>query len=339
MTVAIEVEQVSGFGVDLAEELEQLVGRDPFTSEAAYTAVGIDVTPLALPHLQAALDADGGFVLVARDGRGVVGVMACRPEHGISEHFGIRCASGLWYSDLDGRSSIIRALAEKASVELREAGCEHLAIRSSVDDFEALSALQSIDFQVADTMISYLVTVDSAANPKAVEMDLRGLALSAHFGDDLAALDDSIGETFSELIREHYTLSRFHADPHFDSALASDWYANWCRKAFAGEWADGTMLARFEGSPIGFICWKRDDEKSDLLEREFFGSGLGASAGHGSYSAMLEAATLTSHFQWAAFDLHIANSPVVRALGRHRTARQMRVFHTLHRWLRDDQGG
>ena len=328
----------SGTSADLEIEVVYplLAQRDPHAIEAAYLANGLDISPIAGSEVAKSVHrSDGSSLIISRDGE-PVGGLSIVPDEILSDHFGIRCAALSWYcADTSDRARVVDVLVSEAMAQLKARSFQHASIRVAVDDFDAMSAFHADGFYIADTMITYLVKTVSEDRELIYEDQFGDLRLYALFGDDLQALEPSVSELFSSLISQHYGLSRFHADPHFDNALAGAWYGEWCRRAFAGEWADGAILARYEGDPMGFICWKRDDAKSKLLGCEFFGSGLGASGGHSAYSVMLGAAVETSFFRWAVFDLHIANSPVVRAVGRHPQSRHLRVSHTFHLWLGD----
>jgi hypothetical protein len=337
-------------GLDLSLETEyrdalghiacSLAARDPGSLLGGYGSLGVDRHEEAARRLSDRLDRDDTFAIVGSDADGPLGLAVGIADPVLSAHFGFGCARVELH--LDGRASRTAAasgLLDAACVELVDRGVSNISTRSLVEDFATLDAAQRLGFRVVDSIITYLVLPEFPGRQPTPSFLVGEVDVVGRFTPDtVRELDPSIGEFFAPLLEEHYTLSRFHADPHFDDRLAGRWYSDWCRRAFAGEWADGLIVAWLADEPIGFMSWKLDSYLAPSEEGQAVGSGLGASIGHGAYSAMVEAAARSNQFRWAEFDLHIANHPVNRALGRSPFSRILRVTHTLHRWV-GHQGG
>ena len=207
-----------------------------------------------------------------------------RNDGRLSSHFELDCwsvralavdRSGEHVAPAAALGVLARALLDAA----RDVGADHLSFRSATDDFELLAAFQAVGFAVCDTQAAYLLTPRDPASEVRRWRQIGEVDVTYAVGEEIAALPPAVGSTMTEALGQHYTLSRFHADPRFDDDRASAWYGDWCRRVFTGERADGVMVAMRENAPVGFISWEDDPLSPAHQGLTIFGSGLGASLG------------------------------------------------------------
>ena len=327
--MAVSVQR--GLGSSDREAAVGLASSNPFDPLRNYLHLGLDRSADAGDRFRSALDTEGASVLCAVDGGVLRGVAVVAHDERLSQHFGFGCASvrALAVDRSEPSAGVLGALAAAMRDLVGASGERHLSVRAAADDFEMLTAFQSHGFLVADTMVTHLL---SPTNPQTAlpRRDMGKVEVLVAYGAEIERLPARLGATMTEVLRRHYVLSRFHADPLFDDDRAGEWYAQWCERAFSGSAADGMMVAVHDEQPMGFISWSKDHAAEKQHGLSIFGSGLGASLGRGAYAAMVEFAAISPTFAHAEFDVHVSNFPVNRVLGRHPASRLLRVSHALH---------
>lgn len=58
--------------------------------------------------------------------------------------------------------------------------------------------------------------------------------------------------------------TRFYSDPEFDGGRCDALYGEWIEKSCGG-WADVVLVARFDGSPVGYISCHRESPKAGRI--------------------------------------------------------------------------
>ncbi|MEZ5380488.1 MAG: hypothetical protein R2754_01690 [Microthrixaceae bacterium] len=336
MSIAVDVHR--GLSPTARQESLRLAADNPFDLRSNYRSIGIDRAGEAAERCSDALDDPRATTVAVTEGGVVVAFAVLAHDGRLSSHFELGCWSvrALAVDRSGERAAPAAALAVLARAiwdAARDLGADHLSVRTASDDFALLAAFQAVGFAVCDTQASYLLTPRDPASELRRWRQMGEVEVTYAVGEEIAELPPVVGSTMSEVMGRHYNLSRFHADPRFDDDRASVWYGDWCRRVFTAERADGVMVAMREQAPVGFISWEEDPLAPAHQGLTIFGSGLGASLGHGAYSAMVDFAEVTPIFDHAEFDVHINNFPVNRVLARHPAARVLRVSHALHAWL------
>jgi hypothetical protein len=263
-------------GAERAAALAELAVREPELPYSNFPPCrGRDAELRDLQRRRAA--ADGALaVLVARDARGRP--LGClRLEHRAFEsgHFGLRMAAverPVAVAPADGRAAVLDALYAGALALLRERGYAHAALRASAEDAVAGWAAQRAGALHVGTQVHWIRALDGTPAPAAPP----GIALEACDRDGLRRLEPSSWKRLAE-----WSGGAFHRGPFaFDASLplerALSLYSIWMEKVFAGEWADGAMLARRDGEVVAVIPMRVLEDVSALAGARVFGRSLAA---------------------------------------------------------------
>jgi hypothetical protein len=192
----------------------------------------------------------GGFVLVAKEGKEILGLISLKRSDWDSKHFSIEISkighlisSGNYLESISIKKSLISNLLAKCSKEL----LLNLSVRVNKEDLSSCHALEDNQFRLMDVLVTY--ATDFRKNPhvfqnpkytirkfKPEEIDqLEQIAVKC-FKDDALATD------------------RFHADPTLPKVKSSEVYAKWLVNS--GQDSSSTILvAEIDGHAVGFnIC-------------------------------------------------------------------------------------
>lgn len=261
----------------LGEALDALLPGEPDLAYANFPPFASRADALhALHRRRFAEVRDALATLVASDGDGRP--LACaraarRPFD--SEHFGLPMAvidRPLGVADPERREAAFGALLGEAFAKLAAAGIAHVAVRVSADDAPASIALQRLGAVHTGTHVSWACRLDGRPAPPPP----AAIALAALAADELRALAAPATKRLVEWSARAFRNGPFAFDATLPRDRAHALYPTWMRKVFAGEWADGAMVARDGGEVVAVIPMQLVRDVSEASGARVFGRSLAA---------------------------------------------------------------
>ena len=305
--------------------IEPFVAAYPFKAYRNYRVLPRKTqTAVMLAEIAATIRHRDGVVLhVSADGE--LSVVVARALNWDSAFFGIPMAR-IEYLLTGNRGEVGRTVAV-AVASLRARGVHHVSARVDVADIQALTALESNDFRLMDSLVTYTARPWKAP-PNAVR--------------EVGVIRDFRPQDGEELIRiaaDAYRgfRGRFHLDPRLPEQRADAFYAEWARQTVAMTMADTVLVAEgADGKLLGFLGFQRREPVSSVGGVAVFGGGLGACRADapGAYAGLIRAGTLWAHERDGVAECQTQNYnfPTIRiyeAVGAH----YVRAEYTLHAWL------
>ncbi|PCJ99947.1 MAG: hypothetical protein COA45_03800 [Zetaproteobacteria bacterium] len=141
-----------------------------------------------------------------------------------------------WLSEIFGYPAFRIEVTGEESLDLT-APCFAYA-KVDVQDIDAAKTLTNRGFFIVDTNVSYISTRAMAQNPA------ENIVIRAAKSEDKDSVRQIAGEAFS--------LTRFHADPCIDNAMADQIKSDWAGNYFSGDRGDEMLVAEKGGQVIGF---------------------------------------------------------------------------------------
>jgi len=260
-----------------------------------------------LAQLRAIAAGPGGRALAAREGLIPRGLCV----------FSRLC----WDSELLGRSiwqlgpvltaygtaeAVAAELLERALTAIEAEGGEVVVAKLPAEDLHAAHRLCSRGFYQWDTVLT-LVHLRGAPRPSGSPR----CAVGPFEDEDLPVLQDLAGTSFRT--------NRYYLDPALRSDQVDDLYATWVSNYSRGLLpGSACLVARGEGRPLGFLCWRRDQLLFERLGLSVIGRGLMAVApearGRGVGAALVAAtiAETEARHLAAEFDCVLTASNAMR---------------------------
>lgn len=214
------------------------------------------------------------------------------------------------------------------------AGQEFRLVLASCDDADEPAARSLLDcgFAGTGTRLTYVYRRDPRSRPDLPRLTYR--VRPARCGD------------LEQVMRLAGTVrgSQFHRIPGLDPSRIRRLYQEWARKALAGEFADGMLVAVRGDDPVAFLSWKGLDDVELATGRHVAGRGLGAADpdASGAYVCVAARALIVvsyeGEFEGGEFDIDSTNRTVVRIVQRFglTPAHSTRTFHRLLQPPADD---
>jgi hypothetical protein len=224
---------------------------------------------------------DGGAVIALRDEEGLLGVAGARQLAFDTEHFGLSMGRiGPFLLAARATPADGRALARACGEQLTGAGVHFIDCRVPTADLVAARALEAAGFYLGDTQADYAFRVRGSVIPSVSnEVKLRYAAPA-----DGPALEALTRETFTGY------LDRFHRDPFFDAARATEMYVQWTANSLAGL-ADAILVAEIDGRIGGFLTLEIKHRQNEVVPVRFAEGVLAGVApwtrGRGVYTSLL----------------------------------------------------
>jgi GNAT superfamily N-acetyltransferase len=122
-------------------------------------------------------------------------------------------------------------------------------------------------------------------------------------------------------LSHHFAPGQFAGLPGIGSERIQEYYAEWIRRAAAGEFADRVLVLESGGSPAGFASYKLRPEVLRLTGRRVLGQSLGAvhpraSGGLLALVEEMQRRRQAEGYELIEFECYAQNRPVVRTLDR-----------------------
>jgi hypothetical protein len=262
-------------GAELADAMVRLAREEPDLPYSNFAPLGGREAALRELQLRAYADASLG-VLVARGAAGQP--LGClRLEHRAfeSEHFGIPMASlsrPLAVAHPDVRAAALAALFARAFAELRAQGYAHAALRVSAEDTLAAWVVQEAGAFHVGTHVHWICALDGTPAPPAPP----GICIEAQDREGLRRIEPPQWKRLAEWSGGAFRRGPFSHDRTLPPERAISLYQVWMEKVFAGEWADGAMLARRDAEVLAVIPMRLLDDVSAACGERVFGRSLAA---------------------------------------------------------------
>ena len=180
--------------------------------------------------------------------------------------------SDAWLSEVMSRP-VFRVDGEGSAAELvryidpyrtTQAGAFFYA-KVPTDNVADVARLTTLGFAVVDTNVTFefndddsQFVVDAIAMPRTATRDMRkpGAVTHADPGDKLNIGEHkpSEADALLEIAGSAFRYSRFHLDPHIETALAHQIKREWIRNYLLGKRGAGLLVARESGQPVGFLA-------------------------------------------------------------------------------------
>ncbi|HEV8118261.1 MAG TPA: hypothetical protein VGQ32_07030 [Thermoanaerobaculia bacterium] len=229
------------------------------------------------------------------------------------------------------RAPVLDRLVHEAVRRAEEEGVECLVHRCPADDVPAIHALERRGFLLMDTLMDYVVNLETAGRSFTMPLPPAGTRIRLAVPGDLDGLVDVSRRAFAG----HF--GRFHADERIPPEDAARVYEEWIRSCMEG-WADWILVADAGGKVAGYTAWKKPSSLETRLGIELAHFSIGAVAPENSASGLFGAMTgagmrLMMDHAARRIDgpMHASQIPVQRAfasLG----WRVAGARHAFHRW-------
>ncbi len=222
-----------------------------------------------------------GAAIVLRDGDTLLGVAGARLMDFDTEHFGVPMGRlGPFVLAPQATAEHGRALAQACLDELTAAGARFVDCRVPTADLLAARGLEAAGFYLGDTQVDYAFRVHTTTIPPVPAQARLRWATPAD------------GPTLEAMTRETFTgyIDRFHRDPFFDTARATDMYVRWITNSLAGL-ADAILIAEIDGRIGGFLTLEIKHQQNKVVKTRFAEGVLAGVApwtrGQGVYTSLL----------------------------------------------------
>lgn len=286
-----------------------------------------------LDEIRADLEAPSSELLLARP-RGRTAGLAVLADLGWESRVLGRRMKGIRHlaaaGDPSERAPVLDRLVHEAVRLAEEKGVECLVHRCPADDAPAIHALERRGFLLMDTLMDYVVNLETAGKSLTVPLPPPGVRIRLAEAKDVDALVEVSRRAFAG----HF--GRFHADERILREDAVRVYEEWIRSC-AGGWADWVLVADAAGTVAGYTAWKKTSalERRHGIELAHFSIGAVAPehAATGLFSAMTGEGMrlMMEHARRIEGPMHVSQVPVQRAFA----ALGWRVAgsrHGFHRW-------
>ena len=193
---------------------------------------------------------EGGFVLVAKESKEVIGLISLIHSEWDSTHFDIEISkighlfgSGTYLDCTYIKNRLISSLLVKCSKEL----LLNLSARVNKEDLSSCHALENNQFKLMDVLVTYSIDLRKKPQiPTNSQYKIR-----KYRPDEIPQLKRIAIECFED---NALATDRFHADPTLPKAKSSELYAKWLFNSSQDPFSE-ILVAEIDGAPIGFnVC-------------------------------------------------------------------------------------
>jgi hypothetical protein len=202
----------------------------------------------------------GGFVLVAKEGNEVVGLISLKRSEWDSKHFNIEIsnidqliAAGDYLESMHIKRRLISSLLAMCSKEL----LLHVTARVNKEDLSSIHALESKYFRLMDILVTYFL--DLRKHPQIHienQYDVRKFIPS-----EVPKLEQLALDSFHDTA---IVTDRFHADPTLPKAKSGELYSKWVFNSCNDPFSE-VLVAEIDGKPVGFNICKINRSLSDVI--------------------------------------------------------------------------
>lgn len=178
-------------------------------------------------------------------------------------------------AEYDGKQLVLACMKH-----LLKYGCKFVDVRVPTADLKLIRSLLRTGFYLADTQVEYAFRFDKTELPKVEHQAELRLAVP----DDRKQLLALTRDTFDGYI------DRFHLDPFFDDAKATDMYVKWIGNSLT-KLADAVLVAEIGMRIAGFLTLEvkhKQNKATDFRMAEGVLAGVAPWArGKGIYTSLL----------------------------------------------------
>jgi RimJ/RimL family protein N-acetyltransferase len=192
----------------------------------------------------------GGFILVAREGGKIVGLVSLNRSDWDSKHFAFDMskidqllAVGNYLDSTFIKQRLVSNLIARCSKEL----LLHVSARVNKEDLSSIHALERKYFRLMDILVTYSIDLR-----KHIPIQTENPYHIRKFRpDEVSKLEQIALECFRD---RALSTDRFHADPTFPRSKSSELYAKWLVNS-CNDPANEVLVAEIDGKPVGFnVC-------------------------------------------------------------------------------------
>jgi len=220
-----------------------------------------DITKLFFYEVSELKKKEPYFILLAKIGEEVIGLLSFHYLSWDSKHFGMKMGRikhilGNINPEMDLKAK--ESLIQSALREFKEMNIKHITCRIPVDDFNTVYVLEQAGFYLADTIIEYYFDFRKQEIPQiSHQCELR-----LYQDSDYEMVKNGSKEIFKEYI------GRFHRDPYLDPKKCDELYEQWMLNSCRGL-ADDCIVALIDQEFAGFISCEIFYEINKILPLSF----------------------------------------------------------------------
>jgi hypothetical protein len=170
------------------------------------------------------------------------------------------------------RATALGALYAGAFARLRADRYAHVALRASADDAVTSWVVQQRGALHVGTQVHWTCALDGTPAPAAPP----GIALEARDREGLRRIEPAAWKRLVEWSGGAFHRGPFVFDPTLPQDRALSLYSIWMEKVFAGEWADGAMLALSGPEVVAVIPMRHLEDVSAVSGARVYGRSLAA---------------------------------------------------------------
>ncbi|MDD5116461.1 MAG: GNAT family N-acetyltransferase [Candidatus Omnitrophica bacterium] len=243
-----------------------------------------------------------GCLLIAREGRNILGAAALHSSGWDSRHFGVRmaCIERFFCNSAAASNQLLGNVIQ----ECRRQKIRHLSCKIEQPDFCSINCLEGEGFKMVDAKLTYVFYGQRQRIPPLKEL----FPVREFRRGDLKSLVN--------IVKDRFWINRFYTDPFFDKSKAVSFYVKWLKNCCRFKCADMVLVAQRAGIPVGFFTFLQD---KILLKAgiKCWGRGIAAVSpdAPGAYVSLLKEALRRGHelgIDIGEFDTQISNFPVIR---------------------------
>lgn len=320
---------ISVLGKEEVERIKDLVFSYEFNDYRAYRMLNKEkLKGYLFNQISTSLQNKSNWALIAEDKKRVIGLAALNFLPWDTRHFGIKMAKIDYLMAVGdyGKAFAIKNRLLTCLLQLcKKDKINHLSCRIDTSDTSGIHALETNNFRLMDTLVTYVFN-----RHRHKILQIKELYRVRKFkGKDLDKL--------VALAKASFTKNRFHEDSHILNTRANNLYAEWVKNYCQGK-IDGKVLVveNKETDGVGFLLYKVNKELAKFTGYRIIGQGLAAVSpkAKGAYLSLIKATIkdTVSFYDYAEFDALIHNYEVIRILQKF-NFEITKVTHTFHNWL------
>ena len=202
----------------------------------------------------------GGFVLVAKEDRKVVGLISSNRSEWDSLHFTIGMSkidrllsSGDYLESIHIKQRLISNLLARCSKEL----LLHISARISKEDLSRIHATKNKCFRLMDIIVTY--SLDLRKHPR-INTENPYLIRKLK-PDEVPTLEKMAFDCFEDNV---LATDRFHADRTLPKKKSSELYAKWLVNSNKYPFSE-VLVAEIDGRPVGFNICNINHSLADMI--------------------------------------------------------------------------
>ena len=172
---------------------------------------------------------------------------------------------------------LIAKIIEAGLREAKNRGFQHLTCKCDTNNKNVIYYLENEEFHLMDTLVTYVFSYNKDHLNK---VEHQCIIRDCEY-EDLP--------TLKEIAIKSFKIDRFHSDRLLNKSKSDEYYEKWIENSYNGL-ADKTMVAEFDGVPVGFTTGKLPNIEDKSRSGQLVLSAVSESSrGKGIYTSMIYA--------------------------------------------------